>query len=543
MRDNRSKLLSANSRKGACALTLAVVALFLQVVPCLCAQSPCTWQAVGGGISGGGGGPGSVAALAVFDDGQGERLFAGGQFSQAGGVQAIAVARWDGISWAPAFGLGGGVSDFVVYDDGTGQSLYAGGGFVGQGWSPPQNAVARWTGSTWIPVGSGFGNGVVVSCLAVFDDGTGSALHAGGTFIAIGGITVNYIAKWNGSSWLPLGTGVQHVFGTAYVGAMAVYDDGWGPALYVGGRFTSAGGVSVDSIARWDGTSWSPVGPPPQCWGSVIFVLMVGDDGSGPSLFAGGRSCSLGGALVNHVGKWDGTSWLPLGAGFAPSTSPYQPGTIVYDFELFDDGTGPALYAGGQFSQTGNTPVNNIAKWDGTAWRAVGSGIGYSPSPAPPKVFSLCAWDDCQGPALYAGGSFSLAGGVTAQSMARWSCSSGPSLSLEQPGGPASGVSITNCDLIPGNEYFNVFSLDLCLGGAGTGPYLGLCSATAANTQFLVGQAMAPLGTPLTHFLAPSTSVVWGPISIPPITIEGVLFDFTGGVLGPISPVTSLTIQ
>jgi hypothetical protein len=32
---------------------------------------------------------------------------------------------------------------------------------------------------------------------------------------------------------------------------MAVYDDGDGPALYVGGDFSAAGGIPVNSIARW----------------------------------------------------------------------------------------------------------------------------------------------------------------------------------------------------------------------------------------------------------------------------------------------------
>jgi hypothetical protein len=37
------------------------------------------------------------------------------------------------------------------------------------------------------------------------------------------------------------------------VGALTVFDDGSGPALYAGGTFVTAGGVTVSRIAKWDG--------------------------------------------------------------------------------------------------------------------------------------------------------------------------------------------------------------------------------------------------------------------------------------------------
>jgi hypothetical protein len=37
--------------------------------------------------------------------------------------------------------------------------------------------------------------------------------------------------------------------------AMVVFDDGNGPAVYVGGIFTQTGGLTVNRIARWDGSS------------------------------------------------------------------------------------------------------------------------------------------------------------------------------------------------------------------------------------------------------------------------------------------------
>jgi len=38
--------------------------------------------------------------------------------------------------------------------------------------------------------------------------------------------------------------------------------------------------------------------------------------------------------------------------------------------------SGSDVLLGGQFTQAGPVPVNNIARWDGTNWSALGSGIG-----------------------------------------------------------------------------------------------------------------------------------------------------------------------
>ena len=38
---------------------------------------------------------------------------------------------------------------------------------------------------------------------------SGSDLYAGGGFTTAGGIAANYIAKWNGSSWSALGSGMN----------------------------------------------------------------------------------------------------------------------------------------------------------------------------------------------------------------------------------------------------------------------------------------------------------------------------------------------
>src|SRR5260221_14760739 len=86
--------------------------------------------------------------------------------------------------------------------------------------------------------------------MEVFDAGSGPALYVGGFFTSAGGAPANNIAKWNGSAWAPLGGGLSPA-----VGALAVFDDGTGPALHAG----NAGGAAA-RVFKWNGSTWTLVG-------------------------------------------------------------------------------------------------------------------------------------------------------------------------------------------------------------------------------------------------------------------------------------------
>jgi trimeric autotransporter adhesin len=318
--------------------------------------------------------------------------------------------HWDGAIGQP--GMNWVVNALTVFDDGSGSgpALYAGGGFTTAG-GVSANRIARWDGESWSALGSGMGC-CYVYALTAFDDGSGSgpALYAGGIFTTAGGVTVNRIAKWDGESWSALGSGMN-----GYVYALTVFDDGSGsgPALYAGGTFTTAGGVSASRVARWDGESWSALGSGTGGAPNTVIALTVFDDGSGagPALYAGGRFTTAGGVSANYIARWDGESWSALGSGMGGVDSP-----SVTALTVFDDGSGPALYAGGWFSVAGRVEANNIARWDGESWAALGSGISCC------YVYALTEFDDGSGvgPALYAGGDFITAGGVAVYRIARW---------------------------------------------------------------------------------------------------------------------------
>jgi len=282
------------------------------------------------------------------------------------------------------------------------------------------NHIAKWDGATWSALGSGVSGRV--HALTVFDDGSGAgpALYAGGGIREAGGVTVNRIAKWDGAAWSPLGSELDI---RAFVYALTVFDDGsgGGPALYAGGTFDRVGVVTVNHIAKWDSATWSALGSGlgKSTFGNgAVLDLTVFDDGSGagPALYAGGVFDSAGGVGANHIAKWDGAAWSALGSGMGAGvfTSP-----IVRALTVFDDGSGagPALYAGGDFTTAGGGTAFRIAKWDGEAWSALGSGMSQG------FVHALTVFDDGSGagPALYVGGTFSSAGGVSARTIAKWS--------------------------------------------------------------------------------------------------------------------------
>lgn len=405
------------------------------------------WSPLGAGV-GGAGGSGTVRAMAVHDDGTGPALYVAGTFSAAGGVEALNIAKWDGESWsAVGRGVEGSAFALATYDDGTGAALYAGGSFTIAG-NVHAKGIAKWNGEAWSALGSEEDGPSFVRALAVYDDGDGPALFVGGGFVSAGGVVAANIARWDGEDWSALGGGVD---GMVY--ALATYDGGAGPALYVGGSFRTADGLPARNIARWDGSAWRTLF---NGGNGIVSALVAHDDGSGPALFAGGFFTWIGGVSVNRVARWDGKMWMPLGAGvgspvqalvvhddgsgpglFAPQNSTCglmkygavkwdgaewsylggsaSLGTAVYDLCDFDDGTGRALYAGLELSWSLNCPVpNGVAKWDGHGWSGVGGGLASG------RVYCLAVYDDGSGAALYAAGHFTAIGGVPAENIAKW---------------------------------------------------------------------------------------------------------------------------
>jgi hypothetical protein len=267
-----------------------------------------------------------------------------------------------------------GVNDTVFYGlVKNGNNLYAGGRFTIAG-GVSANYVALWNGTSW----SALGSGTDARVQALLHDGTN--LYAAGDFTMAGGVTVNRVAKWDGTNWTALGGGVSD-------SVYSLATDGTN--LYAGGDFISAGAVAVHHVAKWDGTNWTALGT-----GMNDSVRSLAYDGT--NLYAGGMFTTANEISANRVAMWNGTTWLPVGSGMDGTVT-----SLLWDRKI--------LYAGGSFLNADGLSATRVAKWDGIGWTAMGAGMDSS-------VYAFAV----NGPNLYAGGHFTMVGAVVANFVAKW---------------------------------------------------------------------------------------------------------------------------
>jgi hypothetical protein len=308
------------------------------------------------------------------------------------------------------------VSESVVFDDGSGPALFIGGRFSTIG-SAQISGVAKWNGQSWSSL-AGLRNDV--RALAVFNDGTGDALYAAGLANGQSGVY-----KWDGQAWSLVG-GEYVDGGEGAIECLTVFDDGSGPALYAGGSFASiqqAGQLASPAIniIRWNGVSWSTVG---NGLGSECFAL---NESTCPGVYdlavfdegqgAGPQlfACGDFDGFPTTIAKWDGASWLSLPTGLGV-------GDHLYSMAAFRDGSGPALYVGGTHTQS-DGQYGRVYRWDGASWTSIADGTDFGDSGADSKerfVNTLFTFDDGAGPALYVGGAFPIVSGVPVTNIAKW---------------------------------------------------------------------------------------------------------------------------
>jgi trimeric autotransporter adhesin len=134
-------------------------------------------------------------------------------------------------------------------------------------------------------------------------------------------------------------------------------------------------------------------------------------------LIVGGHFSSIGSLTAFHVARWDGTSWSTFGSGLVGFGEVQA--LAVYNGEL---------YAGGSFNT--NSGLDGIAKWNGSAWVAVGGPVTFQSD----GVMTLHVASDNT---LWAGGEFSAIGGVPAAGVARWNGTTWQAVGGGLPGGMA----------------------------------------------------------------------------------------------------------
>lgn len=113
------------------------------------------------------------------------------------------------------------------------------------------------------------------------------------------------------------------------------------------------------------------------------------------------------------------------------------------------------------------------------------------------------------------------------------------SVFLQNP--TTSMMTVHNRGTVAGADTWNIFSLEACPGGVGTGPYLGLCTS---DFNFLLSQFMMPAGSDPFHIVPAGTDYNYGPVPlIAGLYVEVLSFDVNGGGLNNIATVDSILLN
>lgn len=232
-------------------------------------------------------------------------LYVVGRFSHVGTLSGLAgVASWDGSNWTSlSTGVVGQINTGKSIIDSQNKLIVLGGGFH-PGAYPYSGSVSSWDGSIWTVLGEtalpppSYGN--VVHDIA--EDSSGR-LYIVGKFDSVDGQPAKNIAYWDGTSWLPLGSGVAGTGVRDYGRSLAIAPD---DSVFVGGAFSQAGGLAANCIAQWDGTTWQNMGSglyQDSSTGNSCSVHSLAIDVDG-TLLVTGNIHKAGGKPSENIARW-----------------------------------------------------------------------------------------------------------------------------------------------------------------------------------------------------------------------------------------------
>lgn len=303
------------------------------------------------------------------------------------GIACNDGTRWRGL----AQGVAGDVYDITRFND----AIIAGGEITAAG-DQVLKYIAEYRDGSWHQLGDGLeftnASGAFpgdVRAMAVYR----GELYALGLFNRADGQEAFGIARWNGQTWNSVGEGVNEPGFEMLVWRDKLIFTGRtgsnkGPVLSWDGntieqlptltRTPTALGVyqgeliaayrpSVASLlVRLDGDSWVPLTDDSFGFslGDINAFAVNGDD-----LYVGGDfEVRQGGALVSEqVAKWDGSAWSTLGDGLQTDS--------IFGVEDLIMAGDTAIVATGWFNNSGATPVEKLAYFDGTQWYPLGPGL------------------------------------------------------------------------------------------------------------------------------------------------------------------------
>jgi hypothetical protein len=336
-------------------------------------------------------------------------LYVGGEFTDAGGIpNADRIATWNGSNWGAVSSStsqisNGRVSDIAV----SAGKVYAGGTFQNAGGDANADFLAVWDGTSWEPFcdstvsGPAFGGNV--NSLEII----GQTLYVGGAFQNGAGIaSADYLLACDLATGASTTTVVDpaHPFAGGIVYALAADSDG---TLYAGGGFSNLENIAAaDNVAfRPAGGTWQPMGAGGGSCECAVTTFVRGLTAVGTDVYVGTDATDIAGIpQADHVARWNGSAWSALGAGSGGQNGWFPAGTSINALA----GEGSNLFVTGTFlNANGNARADNVAFFNGTDWHPVGSDATGNNGPWDGNGLALAIVDR----QLYATGSFTSAGG------------------------------------------------------------------------------------------------------------------------------------
>lgn len=407
-------------------------------------------------------------AIAMHALANGE-LLAGGALSAA---SFRGFAHWDGTAWQ---GTGTTSPQYQPVLAGAADgSIYA--AWFDNGLPAPNHLVARFDGSSWQNLGAADGPIHALTTTAAGD------LIVGGFFTTIGGVPADRVARWNGTAWSTIGNAAFAGPSTPGIYSLLARTNG---ELVVSGTFAAVNGTPCAGIARFDGTTWSPLGAGLLGYATQMLALANG------GLIAVGTFQHDGNLQwLGYIGRWNGTAWSGFGLGFngaAQSITARPNGTLV---------------VGGSFTQAGGFPALGLASWNGT-WTP----LGAVPSGYVSQVRTLPNGN------IVAAGYFNDVGGVPAMNIARWNGSTWSPFGAGTDGAVTAMATAANGDLLVGGTFTTVDGLP--------SPHFARITTTCPATTTVTGSScggavLTPMSLPWlgTAFQARATGLPANSIAV-----------------------------
>lgn len=493
---------------------------------CVARWDGSTWHPLGPGLGG------LVRDVIVVANGD---IVAGGSFTVAGGAPSDYIAKWDGSNWSSmGAAFDGRVEALAVTPNGD---LMASGCFTTSG-SQTVNGIARWDGVNWQALSTGM-NG----CVGHLQVSSSGDLIAAGQFTSAGSQPVTNIAKWDGANWLPLGVGL--LGSVTGIGLM--------PNSDLVASCTFFNGVSVDhSVSYWDGATWNVIAAD---YSARAFLPWPSGD-----LYTLNNGEFAPGIVNGSIARFDGSSWHPLGSGlvgrihelhvlpnndvivggwFGHTDAPSSPNIARFDgawhpLGLGVDGLVSAIIhlpngdivAAGMFTQAGGVPASNVARWDGTTWNALGAGLtGPLNSLGPVRALVALPNGD-----IMAGGSITHSGTQPVDNVALWDGSTWTQVGAGLPLGCRDLALLSNGNIVTATSQFGFPSAALVWDG------------TAWQSPFgLFGDAQSVTATPDGSFIVAGNLSLLGVGQVSFAKTDGTTWQQAGStVFGTIKTIATL---